>query len=109
MSTAQGVAQVPSLASVQALVQIVLLVCMRAGADKVLVSTVPLVGMLQLQAALRARVARLDSSRHYPEAEAARRARQVSSKMNLHKHSVIHAPMVHSPVVPEALSVEYVP
>ena len=77
-------------------------------ADKELVSTVTLVNSLLLRAALRARVALLGSSRQRPEAEAARRAREASSKMNLDKHSVTDVSMVHSPAVQEALSVEFV-
>ena len=100
--------QAPSLASAQAFVRIVLSVSTRVQADKELVSTVPLVSTLLLWAPLRARVALLGSSRQRPEAEAARRARRASSKMNLDKDSVTHVPMVHSPAVQEALSVEYV-
>jgi len=77
-------------------------------ADKELVSTVPLVSTLLLWAPLRARVALLGSSRQRPEAEAARRARRASSKMNLDKDSVTDVSMVHSLAVQEALSVEYV-
>ena len=77
-------------------------------ADKELVSTVTLVSSLLLRAPLRARVALLGSSRQRPEAEAARRARQASSKMNLDKDSVILVSMVHSPAVQEAPSVEFV-
>ena len=100
--------QAPSLASAQAFVRIVLSVSTRVQADKELVSTVTLVSTLLLWAPLRARVALLGSSRQRPEAEAARRARRASSKMNLDKDSVTHVPMVHSLAVQEALSVEYV-
>ena len=92
----------------QAFVRIVLSESTVAQVDKELVWTVTLVSSLTLRAALRARIVPLGSSRHYPEAEAAHRARQASSKMNLHKSSAIRAPMVHSPVVQEAPSVENV-
>ena len=92
----------------QPVVSVALSVSTRVQADKELVSTVTLVSSLLLWAPLRARVALLGSSRQRPEAEAARRARRASSKMNLDKDSVTDVPMVHSPAVQEALSVEYV-
>jgi hypothetical protein len=87
---------------------IVLSESIRMLVDRKLVSTVALVSSLTLWAAVRAKIARPGSSRQRPEAEAARRARQVSSKMNLHRNSAIRAPTVHSPVVQEAPSAENV-
>jgi hypothetical protein len=78
-------------------------------AAKELVSTAPLVSMQIEQAPLRARIARLASLRHRPAAEAARRVRQVGSRMSPHKDSVTHASMAHSPAAQEALCAGFVP
>ena len=109
MSIVQAAEQAPFLASVQARARVALLAHTRVPADKEHASTAPLVSMLLLQAPLRARVARLASLRHRPEAEAARRVRQVGSRMSPHKDSVTHVSTARSQAAQEALCAGFVP